>query len=288
MTSSSPPSGGDPEEFLLRDDPFARSAMDRPLVSVVVPFHNSEQHIAGCIESLLDQEDPGGDVELIFIDNRSEDDSPKIVARYPQLTVLEEDTPGAYAARNTGIRHVRAPIVALTDADCIVDRDWLRTVVDELHNPAAAILFGACRYPRDASLALKMLGAYENAKAAFVIGRCPPPHHFAWANNMAVRASVFAEIGPFVEWPRAADTELVHRLASFRPDLQTVFVERMRVTHMEFLRARQRARRMALYTRTNARIPTFRELGTRQRLALAARLLVPRPLRDRHAPRSPR
>jgi glycosyltransferase involved in cell wall biosynthesis len=246
---------------------------DRPRVSVVVPFFNSERHIAGCIASLLGQEDVGGTFELIFINNGSTDASPSVVARYPELKVLEEATPGAYAARNTGIREARAPFIAFTDADCVVDRDWLRSVREGMQDPTIGILLGHCRYPPHASRALRALGAYENAKTEYVIERCGAAHRFAYANNMVVRASIFDEIGLFKEWRRAADSELVHRLASRRPDLRLAYRPSMRVTHMEFRRARDRARRLSLYTRTNTQIPTFRELGIRQRLGLILHLL---------------
>ena len=133
---------------------------------------------------------------------------------------------------------------------------------------------GHCRYPPDASAALRLLGAYENAKARYVLQRCPPAYHFAYANNMAVRASVFREMGPFVEWRRAGDTELVHRLAARRPDLRAIFRPQVKVTHLEFRRARRRARRLALYTQTNARIVTFRELEPLRRLGLLGRWLL--------------
>jgi hypothetical protein len=42
----------------------------------------------------------------------------------------------------------------------------------------------------------------------------------------------------------------------------------MRVTHLEFVRARDRTRRLSLYTRTNSQITTFRELEARRRLGL--------------------
>jgi hypothetical protein len=42
----------------------------------------------------------------------------------------------------------------------------------------------------------------------------------------------------------------------------------MRVTHLEFVRARDRTRRLSLYTRTNSQIATFRELEARRRLGL--------------------
>jgi glycosyltransferase involved in cell wall biosynthesis len=239
----------------------------------VVPFFNSERHIARCIEALLGQAAVGGPFEIILVNNRSTDGSASIVGRYRGLAVLEEPTPGAYAARNAGIRSARAPLIAFTDADCVVAGDWLRSVRDGMHDPAIAILLGHCSYPPGASLALRLLSAYENAKTEYVINHCAAAHRFAYANNMAVRASVLEELGPFEEWQRAADSELVHRLASRRPELRVAYRPSMQVTHMEFLRARDRARRLSLYTRTNSKIATFRELGIAQRLGLLRHLL---------------
>ncbi len=250
---------------------------DRPCVSVVVPFFNSERHLAACIESLLEQDDVGGPFEVILINNGSTDGSASIAGRYRELTVLEEPTPGAYAARNAGLRRARAPLIAFTDADCVADGDWLRSIRDGMQDPSVAILLGHCRYPAQASLALRLLGAYENAKTEYVVHCCAAAHHFAHANNMAVRASVFAELGLFKEWKRAADSELVHRLAASRPDLRLAYRRSMRVTHMEFLHARQRVRRLSLYTQTNSQIETFRELGVAQRVGLLWHLLRRRP-----------
>lgn len=244
-----------------------------PCVSVVVPFFNSEQHIGACIESLLAQEDVGGPYEILLIDNGSGDASPSIAARYDDVTLLAEDTPGAYAARNAGIRRARAPIIALTDADCVVDPDWLRTIRAGLSRPDVAMMIGHCRYPREASLALRLLGAYENAKAEYVITRCPSAYHFAYANNMAVRTAIFEELGPFREWRRAGDSELVHRMAAQRPDLRLVFEPTMRIAHHEFVHSRARAGRLSLYTQTNAQIETFRELGLARRLGVGLHLL---------------
>jgi glycosyltransferase involved in cell wall biosynthesis len=245
---------------------------DSPSVSVVVPFFNRSQSLAACVEALLGQEPIGGAVQIILVDNGSNDDSRSVIARYPELTVLAEATPGAYAARNTGIREARAPIIAFTDADCVVERDWLRAVCDGMRDPSVAVEVGACRYPSNASLTLKLLAAYENAKAEYVATHCAPKHHFAYANNMAVRASVLAELGPFLEWDRAADTEFVHRVAARRADLRLIFNPAMRVTHLEFVRFRDRAGRLSLYTQTNSRIASFRELTLRHRAGVVGHL----------------
>jgi glycosyltransferase involved in cell wall biosynthesis len=245
----------------------------RPTVSVVVPFFNSERHLAACIESLLAQDELRDDDEIILIDNGSEDGSPAVAAGFDQLILLKETTPGAYAARNTGIRRATGELIAFTDADCVVDADWLRAIRDGMADPATGIMLGHCRYPEGASRSLKLLGAYENAKTEYVITRCPPSHHFGYANNMAVRAGVFAELGPFREWRRAADSELVHRLAAERPKLRLVFERRMRITHLEFVSSRQRLRRMSLYTHTNSKIETFSELGAARRFGVLLQLI---------------
>jgi hypothetical protein len=164
-------------------------------------------------------------------------------------------------------------LIAFTDADCVVADDWLRSLRDGMQDPAIAILLGHCRYPPNASLALRVIGAYENAKAEYVINHAEASHRFAYANNMAVRTSLFEELGPFKKWKRAADTELVHRMASRRPDLRLAYCRSMRVTHMEFINARARARRLSLYSRTNSKIETFRELGVADRVGVLIHLL---------------
>jgi glycosyltransferase involved in cell wall biosynthesis len=248
--------------------------LDRlPRVSVVVPFLDCTERLAACVEALLAQEPVDGAVEIILVDNSASGEGAPLGERYPGLVLVREETRGAYAARNTGVRHARAPLLAFTDADCVVDRDWIGAICDGMRDPAVAMMIGPCRYPANASRALALLAAYENAKAEYVLTRSRPANRFAYANNLAVRAAVHRELGGFREWDRAADTELAHRLAAARPDLQLVFNPAMRITHLEFVRLRDRLRRMSLYTTTNARIPTFDELGVLQRAAILLRML---------------
>jgi hypothetical protein len=142
-----------------------------------------------------------------------------------------------------------------------------------MRDPSTGIIIGHCRYPDDASVAIRLLGAYENAKAEYVTTHGEPSQRFAYGNNMAVRASVFEEIGPFKEWSRAADSELVHRMAASRPDLRVAYSGATRIMHMEFVSARARAQRLALYAHTNSQISTFRELSARHRIGILGQLL---------------
>lgn len=246
---------------------------DRPCISVVVPFFNSERTLEGCVESLLAQEGLNEAHEIILVDNRSVDGSAAIAARYPEVTLLDEPEPGAYPARNTAVRHASAPVIAFTDADCVADPNWLRVILDGMRDVETAVLLGHCRYPESASVALRLLQAYENAKLDYVLSRCPPANYFGHGNNMAVRASVFEDLGLFMEWQRAGDTELVQRVATRRPDLQVRYQPAMRITHLEFMRGGKRLDRLRLYKQTNSKIDSFRELTLFQRLGILRHLM---------------
>lgn len=245
-----------------------------PAISVIVPFFDSAEHIEGCVASLRAQRLGDDTFEILLVDNGSRDASRSIVERASaadeRIQLLREDQPGAYAARNLAISRARAPICAFTDADCRAHEGWLEAIQRAMAPREVGAVVGRCSYPPTASLALRLMGAYENAKTEFVLTRCPPAYRFVYANNLAVRTSLFREIGPFRTWRRAGDTELIHRMAHERPELEVHYAPDMHVTHHEFLSARHRFARLRVYTGTNARIEGFRELGVRRRLAVLA------------------
>ncbi len=242
----------------------------RPRLSVVVAFYNSAATLGACIESLRALDRDGKDLEIILVDNGSTDDSAAIAGRYEGVTLLHERTRGAYPARNAGIRVARAPVIAFTDADCTVDPDWMAVILARMEDPGLGVLIGHCRFPESASVPLRLIGGWENAKADYIARRCAAEHRIAYCNNMAVRARLFEELGPFLPWRRAGDSEFVHRVARERPETAFRFEPAMRITHHEFTRARDRARRLRRYTETNTQIEGFKELGAGQRLGVLA------------------
>lgn len=99
-----------------------------PSVSVVVPVYNGARTIERCLDSLLAQDYPDGAYEVIVSENCSTDDTADIVSRYP-VRLVRSNRRGPAPARNLGIAHSEADIVAFTDADCIAGRTWLRNLV---------------------------------------------------------------------------------------------------------------------------------------------------------------
>ncbi len=106
---------------------------DIPQVSIIIPVFNGQYTVRDCIDSLLNLNFPAEDREIIIVDNHSSDRTPEILAEYGDLIQCDwEGQRGAAAARNRGINSCRGKWVAFTDADCVVDSNWLSSKVASL------------------------------------------------------------------------------------------------------------------------------------------------------------
>ena len=95
---------------------------EQPLVSVIMPTYNHAGFIGEAIDSVLNQ--TYKNLELIIIDNYSEDGTEKIVASYKddRIIYLKFRNNGIIAAsRNHGIKHSHGEYFAFLDSDDI----WL-------------------------------------------------------------------------------------------------------------------------------------------------------------------
>ena len=103
----------------------ARSAW--PRVSVVVCAYNASDTLEECLTSLENLTYP--DYEIILVNDGSRDSTSEIGHRHSRVRVIDIPNGGLSAARNVGIAEARGDIVAYTDADVRVDRDWLTYLV---------------------------------------------------------------------------------------------------------------------------------------------------------------
>jgi glycosyltransferase involved in cell wall biosynthesis len=116
---------------------------DIPLVAVVVPVFNSCNTITACLESLFALDYPREMVKIVVVDNASTDGTAQELERFgDRIILLSEQTRGAGAARNKGVREVPADVIAFIDADCIADVGWLRSLVKPLQNQEVGICGG--------------------------------------------------------------------------------------------------------------------------------------------------
>ena len=97
-----------------------------PKISVIIPTYNMGKTLRKCLDSLRNQ--TFRDYEVIIVDDGSEDDTKKYLVKDRRFRYVRQENQGPAAARNNGIFKARGKIIAFTDADCVVDKDWLKFV----------------------------------------------------------------------------------------------------------------------------------------------------------------
>ena len=181
-----------------------------PNVSVVVPVFNAQETIKECIQSLLDLNYPKANLELIFVDNASTDRTPEMLRQYSNdIRILHEGKKGPAAARNKGLWNARADIIAFTDSDCIVDRDWLLNLIPALKNPAVGIVGGAILAKRPCNEIERFGEIIHDHDSAINTFKPPAVITMNWMS----RLSVLKEVKFFDEcFIRCEDVDLSYRI----------------------------------------------------------------------------
>ena len=224
------------------------------LFSVIVAFLNEEQYIEQCIKSLVRQDFSRSEYELIFVNNGSTDASAEIVSHFPEISLIQENKKGAYAARNRGLKEARGEIIAFTDADCAVSKNWLMQIYQGMQRTCATIVLGRCCFPSHIPLSLQMFEDYENAKLAYVLQNCAKKYFFAGNGNMAVKRIAFEQHGYFLPWIRGADTEFLQRCIARQNDLKVVYLNEMKIVHLEINNINAWFKKINLYGQHNRRV----------------------------------
>jgi GT2 family glycosyltransferase/DNA-binding beta-propeller fold protein YncE len=110
------------------DAPFPAAARQNwPRVSVVVCAYNAADTLEDNLTSLERLTYP--DYEIILVNDGSKDATADMAARHPRVRLVSIPNGGLSAARNVGLAQATGEIVAYTDADTRVDRDWLTYLV---------------------------------------------------------------------------------------------------------------------------------------------------------------
>jgi glycosyltransferase involved in cell wall biosynthesis len=98
-------------------------------LSVIIPVYNREKYIKDCLESVLNQKNPGCKYEVIVVDDGSTDSTPKILSEFrDKIIYMRIKNSGRPAVpRNVGLRIANGELVAFQDSDDI----WLENKLEE-------------------------------------------------------------------------------------------------------------------------------------------------------------
>ncbi|TAN59545.1 glycosyltransferase family 2 protein, partial [bacterium] len=105
-----------------------------PLVSIVVANYNGYKYLKGCFGSLFKLNYPKDRIEIIMVDNCSEDDSVEFVEKnFLKVSILKNDINNYARANNLGAKKAKGDFIAFVNNDIQVHRKWLAELINVMH-----------------------------------------------------------------------------------------------------------------------------------------------------------
>ncbi|MGB5653390.1 MAG: glycosyltransferase, partial [Robiginitalea sp.] len=103
-------------------------------LSIVVPLYNTEEYIARCLDSLLNQDIPDDKYEIIVINDGSKDNGKQIVEKYAnqyaQIKLFDQPNKGLSITRNRGLELAQGQYVYFIDSDDFVSPNSFLRIIE--------------------------------------------------------------------------------------------------------------------------------------------------------------
>lgn len=189
--------------------------VDPPFVSIIIPVYNRAEELSQCLSSLKSMDYPGDRLEIIVVDDASQDQTAAVARRFGARLFIQPHNQGQSAARNVGASAAQGEIVAFIDSDCIADSQWIKELVPFFQDPRIALVGGYVgAYYRE-----KPLDRYEAVCSALnmgseqVLGQGSQSVFYVPTCNMLIRKDEYTKIGGLDEKLRVGeDVDLCWRL----------------------------------------------------------------------------
>jgi cellulose synthase/poly-beta-1,6-N-acetylglucosamine synthase-like glycosyltransferase len=99
-------------------------------VSVIIAMRNEENNIKHLLSDLQLQDYPPQNTEIIVVDDHSSDTSCEVVKSFRNITLIQLAgiANGKKAALNVAMDAAKGNLLIITDADCRVQKQWVRTL----------------------------------------------------------------------------------------------------------------------------------------------------------------
>lgn len=190
-----------------------------PNVTIIIPCRNEESQIRVVLESVLRQDYPLEKIEVIVVDDHSEDRTVEVIGEYKRLLplkVIASDGKGKKEALKAGIAAASNDLIVTTDADSFAGSSWVSKMVSVYTSQNLEMLCGLIQLE-----GVGLFGELQQAESAAVVGisavmlnRGKP----ATCNgaNLMFNKSVFNMLGGYEGHDQIAsgdDDLLMHRFA---------------------------------------------------------------------------
>ena len=204
-------------------------------VSIIIPTYNRREELQKLLHSFTLQTLPQKKIEIIVIDDGSDDSTIEFLKEERDkgtLTFSTQDHKGPGAARNAGMKMAQGRVFVFTDTDCIPHPHWLKNLIcpfedeivgaaggPEVPDPEESILSRCFQFVMTSPLTT---GGLRGAKKRLA-------RYYPRTFNMAITRKAYETVGGFKEWYHGEDVEMSFRIK--KAGFKLVYCEDAKVYH---------------------------------------------------------
>lgn len=194
----------------------------KPFVSIIIPCRNEEKFISKCLDSIIVNDYPKEELEILLMDGMSQDRTRAIIkqyiSKYNFIKIFDNPKKITPAALNTGILHARGEIIVRMDAHATYEKDYISKSIKYLEKYKADNVGGIIRTlskkntPAAKAIVFSLSHGFGVGNSYFRKGSKKP----RWVDTVfggCYRKKIFKKIGLFNEsLVRSQDLEFNLRL----------------------------------------------------------------------------
>lgn len=153
-------------------------------LSFIVPVYNTEKYLNECLNSLITQNIPSKEYEIICVNDGSTDGSLQILQQFEEnntnVTIIDKANEGVSVARNIGLSSAKGDYIWFVDSDDLIQSNILMKLKNATAECTADIFdFGAYNFEEDLS---------DSEKLAYSRNELPVT---SYANTVFITRSLF-------------------------------------------------------------------------------------------------
>lgn len=158
--------------------------MNQPLVSIILPVYNAQNHLARCVGSICAQ--TYRNLEIIILNDGSKDQSLPVCeefrAKDSRILLVDKENSGVSDTRNLGLKLACGKYVQFVDSDDYLDPDFTEHLVTAAEENKADLVIAPYKMviPAGASKPEQVLGKIQDELGVMSVARPPEVREYGF------------------------------------------------------------------------------------------------------------
>ena len=158
--------------------------MNQPLVSIILPVYNAQNHLARCVGSICAQ--TYQNIEIIILNDGSKDQSLPVCEKFrqkdPRILLVDKANSGVSDTRNLGLKLASGKYVEFVDSDDYLDPDFTERLVAAAEENEADFVIAPYKMviPAGASKPEQVLDKIQDELGVMSVARPPEVREYGF------------------------------------------------------------------------------------------------------------